>query len=99
MSAVPPDEPLVPLSDDELEALAVKVAVARETPPGSGPPDPRPRKDVLAEAQEELSRLLGEVRRQRARARRWREHLKTARGRNDPQALARAVDDLLDDLM
>jgi hypothetical protein len=90
---------LVPLGDDELQAIAVKVSVARATPPGTLAPEPRPRKDVLAETQDDLLRLLGEVRRHRRREQRWREHLKAARAGPEPEGLRRAVDEILDDLV
>jgi hypothetical protein len=90
---------LIPLGDDELEAIAVKVSVARANPPGSLVPEPRPRKDVLAEAQDDVLRLLGDVRRHRKRERRWRDHLKTARAQDDAETLRRAVDEILDDVV
>ncbi|HUG52955.1 MAG TPA: hypothetical protein VMR21_05120 [Vicinamibacteria bacterium] len=92
-----PDDDAVPLSDAELEALAVRTTVALATPPGSLPPDPRPRRDSLAEAYEDVLRLLREVRRLRGREERTKDALRASLSAGQPQAIKSAIEDVLDD--
>jgi hypothetical protein len=91
------DDDAVPLSDDELYALSVRFSVARDTPPGSLPPDPRPRRDALEEAYDAVLRLVREVRRQRRRNDRTKAALRAALAGGDPAAMKRAIEDVLDE--
>jgi hypothetical protein len=91
------EEDTLPLTDDELESLSVRAAVALEMPPGTVAPEPRPRKDVVEEAYGEVLRLVKEVRRLRRRDARWRDALRAALSANDPEAVRRTVNDVLDD--
>jgi hypothetical protein len=100
MSADPIDDAdAVPLSDAELEALAVRATVGQETPPGSTPPDPRPRRDVVAEANDAVLRLVGEVRRLRRREKRAKDALRAALSAGDRAAVQSAIEDVLDDAL
>jgi hypothetical protein len=87
----------LPLSDDELYALSVRFAVAREAPPGSRPPEPRPRRDALEEAYDAVLRLVREVRRQRRRNDRAKGALRAALADGEPAAMRRAIETVLDE--
>jgi len=87
----------LPLSEDELYALSVRFAVAREAPPSSRPPDPRPRRDALEEAYDAVLKLVREVRRQRHRNDRAKAVLRAALAEGDPAAVKRAIENVLDD--
>ena len=91
------DEAALPLSDDELYALSVRFAVARDTPPDSRPPEPRPRRDALEEAYDAVLRLVREVRRQRRRSDRAKGALRGALADGDPAAMKRAIETVLDE--
>src|SRR5262249_19876616 len=93
------DDAAIPLSDDELYALSVRFAVARDTPPGSLPPDPRPRRDALEEAYDAVLRLVREVRRLRRRNDRAKGKLRGALGEGDAMAMKRAIEDVLDEVL
>jgi hypothetical protein len=93
------DDTALPLSDDELQALAVQATVARGSPPGSLPPDPRPRRDALEEAYDAVLRLVREVRRLRGRGERAKGALRAALGEGDPAAMKRAIEDVLDEAL
>jgi hypothetical protein len=94
--AVTGDDDLVPLTDAELESLAVRATVSQETLPGTSPPDPRPRRDMLADANDAVMRLVGEVRRLRRREERAKAALRASL-LEGPDAMRRAIGDLLDD--
>jgi hypothetical protein len=96
---VPEEDDALPLSDDELYALSVRAAVARDTPPGSLPPDPRPRRDALEEAYDAVLRLVREVRRQRRRSDRTKGALRAALAEGDPASMKRAIEDVLDEAL
>ena len=91
------DDAALPLSDDELYALSVRFSVARDTPPGSLPPDPRPRRDALEEAYDAVLRLVREVRRQRRRHDRTKIALRAALAEGDAAAMKRVIEDVLDE--
>ena len=93
------DEDALPLGEDELQVLAVRATVALATPPGSVPPDPRPRRDALEEAYEAVLRLLREVRRLRRRDERSRTALRASVSTGDPAAMRSAIEDLLDEAL
>jgi hypothetical protein len=97
--AVTEDEDVVPLTDEELEAIEVKATVAIDTPPGTVAPEPRPRKDALEEAHSDVLRLVKEVRRHRGREKRWKEGLKAALAENDSEVLKKTAEDLLDEAL
>jgi hypothetical protein len=46
--AVAPDEDALPLSEDELQAMALRATLALAKPPGRVAPEPRPRRDDVA---------------------------------------------------
>ena len=94
--AVHDDEDAAPLSEAELEALAVRAWVAQENPPGSAPPDPRPRRDALEEAYGDVIALVREVRRLRRRQERARAALRASL-LEGPEAMKDAIEDVLDD--
>jgi len=91
------DDDGLPLGDDELEAMAVRAAVALDNPPGSVPPDPRPRRDALAEAYGSVLRLVREVRRLRRRDARVRDALRAALSSSDAARVKAVIEDVLDD--
>jgi len=93
------DDAALPLTDDELQGIAVRATVARDTPPGSLPPDPRPRRDALEEAYDAVLRLVREVPRLRRRDDRAKGALRTALAEGDPAAMKRAIEDVLDDAL
>jgi len=93
------DDDALPLTDDELQALAVRATVARDTPPGSLPPDPRPRRDALEEAYDAVLRLVREVRRLRRRGHRAKGALRSALAEGDPAVMKRAIEDVLDEAL
>src|SRR5262249_8933775 len=92
----PDDEDLLPLGDDELEAIRLRATVALASPPGSAPPDPRPRRDALEEAWTSALRLVREVRRLRRREDRAKESLRAALSSGDARRARGAVGDVLD---
>jgi hypothetical protein len=93
----PDDDDALPLDEEELQAIALRVTVALSSPPGSGAPDPRPRKDTLEEAYDSVLRLLREVRRLRRRDERSRDALRAALSAGEPDAMRSAIEDVLDD--
>jgi hypothetical protein len=95
----PDDADALPLGEDELEAIALRVTVALANPPGSVAPDPRPRRDALEEAYDSVLRLLREVRRLRRREDRGKEALRTAMASGDAAAMKSAIEDVLDDTL
>jgi hypothetical protein len=96
-AVVPDEDDALPLSDAELEALALRATVALSTPAGSLPPDPRPRRDSLAGAYDDVVRLVREVRRQRRREERAKAALRAALAEGQPEAIKSAIEDVLDD--
>ena len=93
----PHDHDALPLADDELEAIALKVTVALSSPPGV--PDPRPRRDSLEEAYDSVLRLLREVRRLRRRDARTRDALRAAAATGESDRMRSAIEDVLDDTL
>lgn len=91
------DDVTLPLSDDELQAMELRATVALANPPGSMPPDPRPRRDALAEAYDDVLRLVREVRRRRRRDDRCRSALRASVSTGDAGAMKSAIEDVLDD--
>ena len=75
----------------------MRFAVAREAPPGSRPPDPRPRRDALEEAYDAVLRLVREVRRLRRREDRAKDALRNALAVGDAGSMKSAIEDVLDD--
>jgi hypothetical protein len=93
----PDDADALPLGEDELEAIALRVTVALANPPGSVAPDPRPRRDALEEAYDSVLRLVREVRRLRRREGLGRDALRAAMASGDTAAMKSAIEDVLDD--
>jgi hypothetical protein len=93
----PDDDDALPLSENELEAIALRATVALENPPGSVAPDPRPRRDALEEAYDSVLRVLREVRRLRRAQERGKEALRAALAAGDASAIKSAIEDVLDD--
>jgi len=91
------DDDALPLGDDELEAMVLRATVALANPPGSVPPDPRPRRDALAEAYDSVIRLVHEVRRMRRREARTKDALRAALASGDPERTRTAIEDVLDE--
>jgi hypothetical protein len=93
----PDDAGALPLSENELDAIALRVTVALANPPGSVAPDPRPRRDALEEAYDSVLRLLREVRRLRRRHDGSRDRLRAALAVGDAASMKSAIEDVLDD--
>ena len=93
------DEAGLPLGDDELQKLALQATVALATPPGSVPPDPRPRRDALEEAYDSVLRLVREVRRLRRREERWKGALRASLAGGAAGAMKSVIEDLLDEAL
>ena len=91
------EDDALPLGDDELEAMALRATVALGNPPGSVPPDPRPRRDALAEAYDCVLRLVREVRGLRRREARAKDSLRAALASGDPGRTRAAIEDVLDE--
>jgi hypothetical protein len=91
------DDDVLPLSEDELEAMALRATVALANPPGSVAPEPRPRRDVVEEAYDAVLRLVREVRRARRREDRAKDALRTSLAVGDADSMKSAIEDVLDD--
>lgn len=96
-SDVPEDDDALPLSEDELQAMAVHATVALANPPGSVAPEPRPRRDVVEEAYDAVLRLVREVRRLRRREDRAKDALRASLAVGDADSMKSAIEDVLDD--
>jgi hypothetical protein len=96
-SVLPEDDDALPLSEDELEAIAVRATVALANPAGSVAPDPRPRRDALEEAYDTVLRLVREVRRLRRREDRGKDALRASLAVGDAATMKSAIEDVLDD--
>jgi hypothetical protein len=95
--AVASDEDALPLSEDELQAMVLRATVALANPPGSVAPEPRPRRDVVAEAYDTVLRLVREVRRLRRREDRAKDALRNSLAVGDADSMKSAIEDVLDD--
>jgi hypothetical protein len=96
---VPDDDDALPLDEDELQAMTVRATVALANPPGSVPPDPRPRRDALEEAYDSVLRLVREVRRLRRRADRAKDALRASLATGEAASMKSAIEDVLDDTL
>ncbi|HYU44415.1 MAG TPA: hypothetical protein VEQ84_19885 [Vicinamibacteria bacterium] len=91
------EDDALPLSEDELQAMVLRAAVALANPPGSVAPEPRPRRDVVEEAYGAVLRLVREVRRLRRREDRAKDALRTSVAVGDAGSMKSAIEDVLDD--
>jgi tellurite resistance protein len=91
------DDDVLPLSEDELQAMVLRATVALANPPGSVAPEPRPRRDVVEEAYDAVLRLVREVRRLRRREDRAKDALRTSLAVGDADSMKSAIEDVLDD--
>lgn len=96
-SVGPEDDDVLPLGEDELEGMAVRATVALANPAGSVAPDPRPRRDDLAEAYDTVLRLVREVRRLRRREHRGKDALRASLAAGDAETMKSVIEDILDD--
>jgi tellurite resistance protein len=95
--SVTSDDDVLPLSEDELQAMVLRATVALANPPGSVAPEPRPRRDVVEEAYDAVLRLVREVRRLRRREDRAKDALRTSLAVGDADSMKSAIEDVLDD--
>jgi tellurite resistance protein len=91
------DDDVLPLSEDELQAMVLRATVSLANPPGSVAPEPRPRRDVVEEAYDAVLRLVREVRRLRRREDRAKDALRTSLAVGDADSMKSAIEDVLDD--